>query len=175
MPRIEVDNREQPRWHAAATQPRRELWAIEHLSRQGYVTFMPKRRIVTRHARRRVERIGSFFPGYVFIRFDPRRQQWRSINGTYGVRSLVMQGETPCRAPAGLVETLQAMTDDDGYFVPNPSFERGDRVRLISGPFRELIAEVDDATDERRITVLLDMMNGRVPVLVNRSELSRAV
>ena len=175
MSRFKHDDSGRPRWHAAATQPRRECWAIEHLSRQGYVTFIPKRRIVTRHARRRAERIGSFFPGYVFVRFDPRREQWRSINGTRGVRGLVMHGETPCQAPPGLVEAMQAMTDDDGFFVPNHAFERGDRVRLMSGPFRELVAEVEDATDERRITVLLEMMNGRIPVVVSRSELSRAV
>ena len=163
------------RWFAVATQPKRECWAITNLKRQGFVTYMPKRRVVVRHARRQKMVIRSFFPDYVFVRLDRERDRWRSINGTYGVRRLVMRGDRPLPAPHDLVETLQAMTDVDGFFMPRQAFERGERVRILSGPFRELIASVDEMTGEHRVKVLLEMMGGHIPVAVDRSELARAV
>lgn len=165
----------QDSWYAVATQPRRELFAIAHLDRQGYNTFVPKRRVERRHARRTSQRIESFFPGYVFVRLDIAREQWRSINGTRGVRGLVMQGERPLPAPNGLVEQLLDMTDRDGFFAAAEAFRKGDRVRLLSGPFRESLAEVDRLASGDRVRVLLDIMQGRIPVVIERSELARAV
>jgi len=164
-----------PQWYAVSTQPRREMIAVAHLERQNFETFIPRRRVTTSHARRTQVQIRSFFPGYIFVRLDIARQRWRPINSTQGVRSLVMQGEAPLRAPPGMVDTLKAMTDDEGWFVPQPSFEKGERVRLLSGPFGELVGRVEKMTAEHRVRVLLDLMNGHIPVVVDRSELARAV
>ncbi|WP_306120549.1 MULTISPECIES: transcriptional activator RfaH [unclassified Roseitalea] len=164
-----------PRWYAAATQPRRETYAIGHLERQGFVTFIPRRRVTVRHARRTSTQILSFFPGYVFVRFDPNRDRWRSVNGTHGVRSLVMEGEMPLPAPQGLVETLQAMTGEDGFFAPENAFEKGDRVRMLGGPFRDMLAEVDTMSSAGRVRVLLEIMGGAHRVWIDRSELAHAV
>ncbi len=94
------------RWYAVAVKPGQELGAARHLERQGFQTFTPSIVKTVRHARRRMERRVALFPGYLFVRFDIGQCAWRSINGTLGVRSLVMAGERPLPAPRGLVESF---------------------------------------------------------------------
>jgi transcriptional antiterminator RfaH len=50
---------------------------------------MPLRRKMLRHARKLTAVEAPLFPRYLFISFDPRRDQWRKVNGTFGVSHLV--------------------------------------------------------------------------------------
>ena len=163
------------RWYAAATQPRREIHAEVHLKRQGFTTFLPKRRVMIRHARRTREQTVSFFPGYLFIRLDLGRDRWRAVNGTRGVRSLVMQGERPLPVPAGVIESLLRCTDKEGQFEPKMTFARGDRVRLTEGSLTNMVGLVDADSPSGRVAVLLSIMHGEVPASIDRRELVHAL
>src|SRR5690349_23061473 len=76
------------RWFAVNTQPFAEARAQRNLENQGFRTFMPRRRKMLRHARKLTTVEAPLFPRYLFISFDPRRDQWRKVNGTFGVSHL---------------------------------------------------------------------------------------
>lgn len=154
----------QDRWYAVHTQPHREMRAAAQLERQGFHAFVPQTLKTVRHARRfrRVKR--PFFPRYLFVAFDADRDQWRSVNGTFGVTRLVMAGERPQPAPRGLVEGLRAMTTKDGVLEFSPRLEPGQRVCILSGPFAEQIGELQEIDEKGRVRILLDLMGGKVPV-----------
>src|SRR5262249_60930562 len=80
------------------------------------------------------------FPRYLFVVLDLARDQWRSVNGTFGVASLVMQGEQPHPVPRGVVETLLAAIDAHGILQLGPHLKVGERIRLAVVPFAEQIA-----------------------------------
>src|SRR6516164_10816781 len=80
------------RWYAVHTQPNRESRAKNQLENQAYEVFLPRRLKTIRHARRLTNVAAPFFPRYLFIRLDLTQQGWRSVNGTFGVSRLVMQG-----------------------------------------------------------------------------------
>src|SRR4051812_18862867 len=122
------------RWYVVQTQTNREHLAVEHLSRQGYEVFFPRQRRTVRHARRLTERLSGYFPGYLFVALDTGADRWRSVNGTIGVRGLIMGADRPAAAPVGLVEALRAEADAQGCLTPPPDYGPGDRVRLVSGP-----------------------------------------
>ncbi|WP_292073797.1 transcription termination/antitermination NusG family protein [Mesorhizobium sp.] len=153
------------RWYVAQTLVGREDIAELNLSRQAFHVWMPRQTRVVRHARRRLEKRVSFFPGYIFVLLDVDRQRWRSVNGTFGVCSLVMQGgERPLPCPKGLVEGLQALTNDEGIFDGAEGLRHGDAVRVISGPLAELVGTLIHHDGAGRARILLQMMQGQVSV-----------
>ena len=159
------------RWYAVSTLRHRERQAEANLVRQGFKVFAPLCRKTVRHARRLTTKHAAYFPGYLFVVLNLKHDRWRSINGTFGVRSMVMAGDRPSAAPIGLVEQLIEHTDASGLLNLRFALEAGDEVRLLSGPFATLIGRFEKLSADGRVRVLLDIMNGTVPVLVDRNDL----
>ena len=158
-----------PRWYAVATKLGQELVAARHLTRQGFEPFTPSLVKTVRHARRRIERRVALFPGYLFVRLDIEHCAWRSVNGTLGVRSLVMAGERPLAAPCGLVESFIELSDKSGLI--EAKLETGQRVEVLSGPFATLVGTVERLDVKGRAHVLLRLLNGESAVAMDSSVL----
>ncbi len=157
-----------PRWYLVRALTGREVVAEQHLRRQGFVTFLPRRPRTVRHARRIQVALGAYFPGYLFVRLDLGRDRWRSINGTVGVAHLVGHGDRPCPAPKGLVEALRAVADDR-HVLSGPLLGAGQRVRVVAGAFADHLAVIERLDEAGRVRVLLEIMDGaRVPLTLHR-------
>lgn len=152
------------RWYAASTQPNRERFAVEQLRNQDFEVFLPAMRRRVRHARQTSEVLRAYFPGYVFVALEPDHRPWRSVNGTIGVRRLVCSGDRPAPLPPGFVETLQQSADADGVISFRDDLDVGDRVRVMHGPFADLVGRVSTLAAPDRVRVLLDLMAHGVPV-----------
>jgi transcription elongation factor/antiterminator RfaH len=153
------------RWYAVHTLPFAEARAEGQLHRQGFRTFQPKRHKTVRHARRQSTVEAPFFPRYLFIVLDLARDQWRSVNGTFGVSRLVMWGDRPHPVPRGVVEALIAAADARGILQLFRKLQIGGPVRLMAGPFAEQLAILDDQDDSGRVRVLLDILGRQVAIL----------
>ena len=162
------------RWYAVRTQPARELRACLQLKNQNFQTFLPQGLKTVRHARKFTTVTAPFFPQYLFVVLDLTLHRWRSINGTMGVTSLVMQGDLPHPVPQGVVEALIGMTDTGGLLQFGQNLRLGDRVRLTAGPFAEKFAICERLDDGGRVRVLLDIMGGQISVQVKRDHLMAA-
>jgi transcription elongation factor/antiterminator RfaH len=162
------------RWFAVQCQPHRERGAREHLLRQAFEVFLPLRAKTRRHARRIDRVLVPFFPGYLFVRLDLSIDRWRSVNGTFGVVRLLMQGETPAPVPRGVVEALASACDAVGAIVPRIELVEGQRVRLLDGAFAGLVGELDRMSETGRVRVLLEIMSQRTPVFVPRESVVSA-
>src|SRR6202020_2051925 len=102
--------------------------------------FLPNHRKSIRHARKLSTVDAPYFPRYLFIVLDLMRDRWRSVNGTFGVSSLLMQGGRPQPVPSGVIETLIASADAEGIPQFNPQMTPGQPVRMVAGPFAEQLA-----------------------------------
>lgn len=156
------------RWFAVHSQPYREARAQAQLANQGFRVFMPKRLKTVRHARKLKNVSAPFFPRYLFIMFDPGCCQWRSVNSTFGVSTLVMAGDRPQPVPAGVVEAMIASTDENGLLSFERTLKPGGQVRLLAGPFAEQLGTLDRLDDSGRVRVLLQIMGGTIPVRLAR-------
>lgn len=159
------------RWYAVHTLPFGELRAAGHLENQSYRTFLPKRHKTVRHARKSTTVEAAFFPRYLFVVIDLMRDQWLSINSTFGVSRLIMRGDQPNPVPCGVVETLIASADERGILQFEQKLKVGGVVRLLAGPFAEQIAILDRLDDAGRVRVLLDMLGRQVAVSTNMNNL----
>lgn len=162
------------RWYAVGVMPGSEEKAECHLRRQGFEPFMPRQRRTIRHARKLIEKKVAFFPGYMFLPLDLSRARWRSVNGTFGVRSLIMQGERPVPCPHGLVERFVEMTGLDGLLDLSSRLDAGQSVRVVSGPLAELIGTIERLDGSGRARVLLKIMNGDISASMDVKDLVAA-
>src|SRR3954467_6646378 len=125
------------RWYAAQTLHRRERGAELQLEAQGFTSFLPQITRTVRHARQLRTVRAPLFPSYVFVRLDLERDRWRSVNGTYGVASLVMADGRAVPVPRGVVEALLELRDANGVVRLDNDLSVGQRVQLIGGPFAQ--------------------------------------
>lgn len=154
------------RWYAVQCLSQREFAASSHLHNQQYRVFFPRRRKIRRHARKTETVSVAFFPGYLFVSLDLSRDRWRSVNGTYGVASLVMRGDYPAAVPVGVVESLQQTCDELSIIQWQPDLKPGQAVRVVAGPLGDVIGEFERRDGAGRVRVLLEIMGGRVPAVL---------
>ena len=157
-----------PRWYVVNTLPHREFRAKHQLEKQGIYVFVPQRIKTVRHARKLTNVQVPFFPRYIFVELDLTFHRWRSVNGTFGVKSLIMQGDAPHPVPQGIIETMIASVDHSGLLRFENELKTGSKVRLIAGPFAEQLGILDRLDDSGRIRVLLNIMGRAISVQAPR-------
>jgi transcription elongation factor/antiterminator RfaH len=159
------------RWFLAHTLPRGERKAEMHLRAQGFRTYLPQIDKTIRHARQFRNVRAALFPRYIFLILDLSRDRWLSVRSTVGVSSLFTCEGRPVPVPAGIVESLIAHSDRN---LTGPELTKGQSVRIVSGPFADLVGTLVRLDDSGRTRVLLDIMGSGVPVAVHRLALSPA-
>jgi transcription elongation factor/antiterminator RfaH len=162
------------RWFLVHTQPQSEWRAELHLGAQGFRTYLPRIQKTIRHARKLKTVRAPLFPGYLFVILDLERDRWLSVRSTMGVSRLVTtQDGGPVPVPVGIVESLIERTDDDLMRL-DTELVKGQSVRVLSGPFADLIGTLARLDGAGRVQVLLQLMGTVVPVALHRSALAPA-
>lgn len=160
-------------WYVAQTQPRKEVLALEHLQRQGFLGFLPLVKRPQKRAAKVVFASTPLFPNYIFVGFDPERERWRSINGTIGIARLVSFGEQPTPLPRGFVETLMSKVGDEEDCPLEAELPQGAPVRILGGIFDDLTGVLLSSKPQERVVVLLDLLSGPRRVNLPRNQLMR--
>jgi transcription elongation factor/antiterminator RfaH len=161
-------------WYLARLKPGGLRRAKENLSRQGVTFFCPMRTRTRRERGRLVTGPKPLFPGYLFIQVRPETVSWRSINATYGVSQVVcLEPGRPSRVPGGIMSALLDSEFGESTADRETLFEPGEDVRVVVGPFADLLAKVEAAPEKDRIFVLLDMMGRTVRAQLSGADLER--
>lgn len=152
------------RWYVVRTLRSREILAQNHLRNQGFQNFLPLHRITVRRAGKFQSKDAPLFPGYLFVSLDIDRDLWRSVNGTVGVAYLISMRDRPVPVPRGLVEKLQLVFSGPDLQDSAPRLALGDRVRVILGPFADLVGQLQEIDGAGRVKILLEVMGREAPV-----------
>ena len=169
---LELGPRE--RWFVARVLTHQESRAQLNLHRLGFRSFVPRLQRTVRHARRLRETLRPLFPGYIFVIIDLSKHRWRSVNGTFGIASLIMGAEQPMPVPLGVVEALVSSCESFGPVRLNDGLEIGQKVRILSGPFAETLCRLAHLDDRGRVRVLLEIMGMEVAAQLDRSVIAPA-
>ena len=146
-------------WIVLTTHPHREDFAIENLVRQDYEAYCPMIVKRIKHARRAYDAKRPLFPGYIFVERPVQRHLWRPLLGTFGVRSVVCNGETPSLLPSGFVESLKARETDGAIQKPESPFKPGQSVAINGGAFDGLVGQILEIRESDRVLLLLNLLN----------------
>jgi transcriptional antiterminator RfaH len=156
-------------WYALYTKPKKERQVETTLRGQGIEVYLPT---VQRKVRRRdrPDRM-VYFPCYLFARMDLSVVPRSSIDWMPGVRRIVGSGNQPAVVPDEIVEMIRERLDvieEVGY----GGLKQGDRVRIISGPLRDLEAVFDKPmSPANRVRILLDVVGRMTPVEIDYSDI----
>jgi transcriptional antiterminator RfaH len=162
-------------WFVVQSQPNSEPRAMRNLMRQGFEAYLPLYLKTRRHARKldRVPR--PLFPRYLFVSLDLGRDRWRSVNSTFGVSSLVMNGNAPLPVPEEVVQSVREREDAEGYVGLDPApFHPGQRLEILDGVMTSCSGLFQQMLDSERVVLLLDMLGRQVRVTLPRMSVAVA-
>jgi transcriptional antiterminator RfaH len=158
-------------WFVVSTQPHREALAAKNLEAQEFRVYCPNIIKHIRHARRAYDAARPLFPGYLFVELETKVGRLRPILGTFGVRSIISQGDRPALLPSGFIESLKAREIEGVIQAPETPFESGQRVAVNGGPFDGVIGEIIELRDKDRVLVLLDLLNQKTKLHIEAKRL----
>jgi transcriptional antiterminator RfaH len=124
------------------------------------VVFFPSVRV--KPVNPRSARVRPYFPGYMFIHANLEAIGANAFSWIPGTKGLVSFGEAPAEVPEQLINELQSRMveiEEAGGMVFD-SLQRGDRVRIISGPLIGYEAIFDmRLPGQQRVQVLLAFLS----------------
>jgi transcriptional antiterminator NusG len=104
------------------------------------------------------------FPGYVLVRMSMDDETWYALRNTPGVTGFVNVNNKPVPLAEQQVQAiLKGMTAEAPKV--KMSFQLGDTVRIIDGPFADFRGEIDEINNEKgKIKVLVSFFGRETPV-----------
>ena len=163
-------------WLVVRTQPNREAWAGDNITRQGYTYYLPrfKETVFAKTMRKQVTRIRALFPSYLFVNTDG---PWRWLTGTFGVSTLIFNGEAPALVSSRIIDDLKAREDDDGLVIlpgdprlkHKSRFTPGQLVKATEGPFIGFTGIHEGTSAHERERILLDLLGRKVSVEIGEA------
>ena len=144
--------------------------------RQDFHVYLPRIRIRRRRRGQWIDAIEVLFPRYLFIRIDPLLQNLTPVRSTRGVVGLVRFGGQPAVVPDEVMdELLQCEDSASGLHQENRTpISKGDRIRLVDGPFAGMEAVFAEQDGEKRVIVLLELLGKTNQVRVSRDWVAKA-
>ena len=158
-------------WFLLQYKPNSHQVALRNLHRQGFETFLPTQDVMQRKSTKFTKQVKPLFPGYMFVAFERESAPWRQINSTIGVSRLVSLNGQPRKLPLDLVSGLMLRCDASGKILPPTQLLAGDEVQVMSGPFANFIATIENIDAYHRIWVLMDFMGRRTQMEVHPEQL----
>jgi transcriptional antiterminator NusG len=112
--------------------------------------------------RRTVER--RIFPGYLLVQMILDDDSWYAVQDTPGVIGFVGMGDKPTPLRPGEVDAIMARMEAEAPKI-KVTFDTGEKVRIIDGPFDGFIGMVDSIDMERAtVHVMVSFFGRETPV-----------
>ena len=108
----------------------------------------------------------KFFPGYVLINMYMDNETWHIVKNTPKVTGFIGGGNKPIAIPEGQARDILSQIKE-GKLKPKPkvSFEKGDSVSIIDGPFNNFNGLVEEVKPEKgRLKVLVSIFGRSTPI-----------
>jgi transcriptional antiterminator NusG len=121
--------------------------------------------------RRTVQR--KVFPGYVLVEMIMDDDSWYVVRNTPGVTGFVGAGTRPTPLDDSEVKRILKQMKMEAPKV-KVTFSRGERVKVVDGPFTDFIGVVDDINPEKgKVRVLVSFFGRETPVELDFLQVAR--
>jgi transcriptional antiterminator NusG len=112
--------------------------------------------------RRTVER--RVFPGYILVQMLLDEDSWYVVRNTPGVTGFVGMGNKPTPLREDEVAQIMKRMEADAPVV-KVTFKAGQKVRIVDGPFNDIIGTVEEIdVDRAKVRVLVSFFGRETPV-----------
>ena len=121
----------------------------------------------------------KFFPGYILVHMEMNDETWHVVRATPKVTGFVGGANDPQTIPpvseAEISEIHQQV--EEGALRPKPkiSFETGEGVKVVDGPFQDFTGVVEEVKPEKgKLRVLISIFGRATPVELNLEQVEKA-
>lgn len=108
----------------------------------------------------------KFYPGYILVQMVLNQETWHTVRNTAKVTGFVGGDTEPSSVPDDEAEKI-ILQMEEGISKPKPkyTFEEGDEVRVIDGPFNSFQGTVEEVNQEKeKLRVLITIFGRSTPV-----------
>jgi transcription termination/antitermination protein NusG len=148
---------------------------VENLGMEDKIfnVLVPKeKKIKIKNGKRKVieEKI---YPGYILVEMVVTDDSWYVVRNTPRVTGFIGAGTIPIPVKNKEIDGLKSRigTEEPKYKI---KFKKGDLVKIIDGPFKDLEGKIDDVDLERgKIKVLVDMFGRDTPVELDSLQIKK--
>lgn len=108
----------------------------------------------------------NLFPGYVFIHMELDEKSWHLVKAVPGVSGFVSSGKKPVPLEDAEVENIRKAVQEKAVKpTPKVVLEKGERIRVIEGPFTNLNGTVEETNPEKgKVKVMVSIFGRSTPV-----------
>jgi transcriptional antiterminator NusG len=117
----------------------------------------------------------KFFPGYILVKMELNDKSWHLIKGTPKVTGFVGGSTNPPVVPDEEVARI-AKQIEDGTLKPKAKigFDKGETVRVVSGPFSTFTGLVDEVNEEKgKLKVLVSIFGRSTPIELDFTQVEK--
>ncbi|MBN1283749.1 MAG: transcription termination/antitermination protein NusG [Proteobacteria bacterium] len=117
----------------------------------------------------------QFFPGYVLVRMELNETTWHIVKGTPKVTGFVGGSMNPPVVPDDEVARITSQIEE-GTLKPKPrvEFEKGENVRVISGPFSTFAGIVDEVHEGKgKLKVMVSIFGRSTPIELDFTQVEK--
>ena len=118
-----------------------------------------------------------FFPGYILVKMELNDKTWHVVKETPKITGFVGGGLNPPVVPEAEVLRITRQIEE-GTLKPKPkvSFDKGENVRVISGPFASFLGLVDEVNEEKgRLRVLVSIFGRSTPIELDFIQVEKVI
>jgi transcriptional antiterminator NusG len=108
----------------------------------------------------------KFFPGYLLVQMELNNETWHLVRNTPKVTGFIGAKNKPSAIPDETVnDIIQKIKEGKLRPKPKVSFEKGDSVLIVEGPFSNFNGTVEDVKPEKaRLKVLVSIFGRPTPI-----------
>ena len=159
-------------WYCLQTKHKQEENTKDALESRGYKVYLPlalidkrKHRIITTEATWEYF-TEPLFPTYLFVQISEGEDDFYPITETSGVLKIVKMTKRddgylyPTIIPDEIITALRELEDAQGIHSRHKAdYEKGDKVQVIRGVFKDFPAEIYSMDKVERVSILIDFFN----------------
>ena len=108
----------------------------------------------------------KFFPGYLLVEMEMTDESWHLVRTTPGVTGFIGAGRRPvCLSDEEVAEILRQTEERKDKPTPRVTFQKGEGVRVIEGPFTNFTGVIEEVNTARgKLRVLVSIFGRQTPV-----------
>ena len=119
------------------------------------------------------EKVKKMFPGYVLVEMVMSDEAWYIVRNTQGVTGFIGSSGKGAKPIPLLPQEVDRILGSMGMSRVDVSkdLQEGKKVKIISGPFKDMMAKIDTIDmKEQKLTVLVDLFGQETSVEVEISQ-----
>ncbi len=162
------------RWYALHTRSHFERKVHDALSGKAIESFLPCIQKISRRKDRRKTIMAPILPGYVFVHSNLDPQEHVNILKTVGVVRMITFMNKPVPANDEEISSLMILDGTDLNVTNRDYMMKGDRVRIMNGPLKGMVAYYLRHREKSSIVVVsIELLHRSLEVEIEGWELEK--